>query len=165
MAGRRPIPTHIKILNGNPGCRPLNLDEPKLPDMDPAADTTVPPELGDDAVACAEWRRLMPMLRASRCVTEAERSLCIALCQQWSLYLTAQQSLATEGIIRLTGQGMPGAHPAYLVASRALSHCTKLWIELGLTPSARTKVRAVGPPAKTPAERERDDYFGKASGA
>src|SRR5579859_5538253 len=37
MAGRRPLPTAIKVLTGNPGHRPLNEDEPKpaieMPEM------------------------------------------------------------------------------------------------------------------------------------
>jgi hypothetical protein len=39
MRGRRPKPTRLKVLTGNPGKRPLNMDEPQpepaIPDCPP----------------------------------------------------------------------------------------------------------------------------------
>ena len=41
MRGRRPKPTRLKLLTGNPGKRPLNDDEPQpqaaIPECPPAA--------------------------------------------------------------------------------------------------------------------------------
>ena len=39
MRGRKPVPTHLKVLRGNPGKRRLNDKEPK-----PSGDLTDPPE-------------------------------------------------------------------------------------------------------------------------
>jgi phage terminase small subunit len=72
-SGRRPAPTSLKVLRGNPGKRPLNASEPAFAVASPAFDA-VPPELSADSRAADEWRRLAPMLRAVRMVSEAERS-------------------------------------------------------------------------------------------
>ena len=51
--GVRPKPTVLKVLNGNPGKRPLNENEPqfskKIPDC--------PKYIQDDGIAYAEWNR------------------------------------------------------------------------------------------------------------
>ena len=55
MRGRKPTPTDIKVLRGNPGHRPLNADEPQLPTVQADVFDTPPVELTGDAAASAEW--------------------------------------------------------------------------------------------------------------
>lgn len=166
MRGRKPVPTNLKILNGNPGKRKLHPeDEPEMAPLPAEADTVAPAEIADDPVATAEWQRLIPMLRTARCITEAERSLCIAVCQEWSSYLDAKKHIAEQGAVVAAQAGYPMPNPYGGIANRALSHCTKLWVELGLTPSARSRVKAVGPVVKSAADAERDGYFGTGRGA
>jgi hypothetical protein len=57
MRGRRPRPTCLKLLSGNPGKRPLNGSEPR---PDPIV-LECPPELGE--VARREWHRLAAEFR------------------------------------------------------------------------------------------------------
>src|SRR4026208_199894 len=52
MRGRRPKPTRLKVLTGNPGKRPLNANEPRPEIVTPDC----PIELGP--VARREWDRL-----------------------------------------------------------------------------------------------------------
>jgi hypothetical protein len=52
MRGRRPLPTAIKELTGNPGKRPLNLDEPHPPKIIPKC----PKHLDENARK--KWRRI-----------------------------------------------------------------------------------------------------------
>lgn len=140
MRGRKPVPTALKILRGNPGQRPLNLAEPKPP---AAFDgfAMAPAELSKDPVALQEWKRLAPLLHRIRQVTEAERTVLIALCEQWSVYRTAHAKVADLGMIVKSPSGYPMTNPYLSVANKALQHCAKLWAELGLTPSARSRVR------------------------
>jgi phage terminase small subunit len=51
MAGRRPEPTALKELAGNPGKRALNTNEPQ-----PGGIPKCPPHL--DKIAKAEWKRI-----------------------------------------------------------------------------------------------------------
>jgi P27 family predicted phage terminase small subunit len=129
----------LKVLQGNPGKRRLNDAEPKPPQL--AADFDQPPvEVLGDPIAEKEWRRVAPILRQTRMVTEVERGLLVALCQQWSRYLEAHSKVATAGMIIRAASGNPMANPYLTVADRALAHCTKLWVELGLTPSSRSRL-------------------------
>jgi len=141
-SGRRPQPTHIRLLRGNPGKRRVNPHEPTPPPVSAAFDTP-PPELAGDALAEAEWRRVAPMLRACKLATEAERTGLIALCQQWSRYLEAQDNIRTLGMLIKTPKGIPIANPYLAIADKALAHCHRLWVELGLTPAGRARITAL----------------------
>jgi P27 family predicted phage terminase small subunit len=59
--------------------------------------------------------------------------------------------------------GYPMPNPYLGIANKALNHCQKLWAELGLTASSRSRVRAVPAPSATDAQRQR--YFGAPRGA
>ena len=138
--GRRPKPTRLKEVTGNPGKRALNHDEPELPE--PRVEFDEPPlELEGDKVAAAEWRRLAPMLRKARVVTEGDRASLIAACTEWSRYLTANEGAKKAGPVVATPAGYPMQNPHIAIAGKALAMCVKLWGELGLTPSSRSRVK------------------------
>jgi len=152
--GRKPKPTAQRKLEGNPGKRALPIDEPVLPPAAPEADAP-PLELLGDLVAQAEWSRLAPMLRTAAVLTEADRGALIALCQQWSRYLEANRNVALAGMVVRAPSGYPMPNPYIAIANKALVNCTRLWAELGLTPSARTRVTkapSFEPPADAFAE-------------
>lgn len=141
MRGRKPLSTNMKILTGNPGKRPINQDEPVTPS--PTEDFDAPPvELEENETAQAEWTRLAPMLRHSRQVTESDKSALIALCLEWSRYLQATAKIRTSGMVVQAPSGYPIVNPYLSIATKALANCNKLWPELGLTPSSRSRVKA-----------------------
>src|SRR5438067_3785806 len=74
MRGRRPKPTRLKMLTGNPGKRPLNHDEPRPEANIPEC----PPELGP--LARQEWDRLVGELAALRLLTNLDRAALAAYC-------------------------------------------------------------------------------------
>jgi P27 family predicted phage terminase small subunit len=100
-----------------------------------------------DKRAADEWQRLAPMLRKVRIVTDADRSALLALCLEWSRYLTATEKVAAEGMMTKAPSGYPIPSPYLSIATRALHGCTRLWSELGLTPSSRTRVAPAQPGA------------------
>ena len=71
MRGRKPRPTVQRVLDGNPGKRPINDAEPQPPPLATGPiggalelpGEPVPDELDGHAAAVKEWRRLVPMLR------------------------------------------------------------------------------------------------------
>jgi P27 family predicted phage terminase small subunit len=145
-SGRRKLPTALKVLRGNPGKRRLE-QEPTIEPVDETFDIP-PPELDGNDRARAEWIRVAPLLRIAGLATQAERSTLLALCFEWSAYLTAQDALRES---RLT-KGKDGKYrlsPQVKVADQALSNCHWLWTELGLTPQGRAKA------AKAPTVRPR----------
>jgi P27 family predicted phage terminase small subunit len=137
MRGRKPKPTAQKVIAGNPGRRPLPSREPLHATADAAFDAP-PPELADNPDALAEWAHLAPQLRAARQVTDVDRSALLALCIEWSLYLEARTKAHPRVVAAPSGYAMP--NPWLSVKNRALAACLKLWPELGLTPSSRTRV-------------------------
>lgn len=68
IRGRRPKPTRMKLLTGNPGKRPMNESEPK-PD---AVIPDCPVQLGP--VAQAEWHRLAQELATLKLLTNLDRA-------------------------------------------------------------------------------------------
>jgi P27 family predicted phage terminase small subunit len=106
---------------------------------------TVPPELVGDTTATAEWLRTIPMLREREVITEGDRGSLIALCQQWSVYQQAVGQWRALGMIVKTPSGYPMVNPYLGVANKALNQCLKLWAELGLTPSSRSRVTTLPP--------------------
>jgi P27 family predicted phage terminase small subunit len=141
-SGRRPQPTTLKILRGNPSKTRLNANEPQPARAGEHFD--VPPtEISDDPVATAEWVRLAPMLRKCGLVSEAEKASLLVLCQQWSRYLEAHGKVKSLGMIVKKPSGIPTVNPYLAVSDRALTHCIRLWVELGLTPSGRARMSAL----------------------
>lgn len=109
-----------------------------------------PAALAATPVAADEWRRLAPLLRKARAITEADRTALVALCLEWARYLEATAKVQQSGLVIQTPSGYPMANPYLPIATKALAGCTKLWAELGLTPSSRTRVKVDGPPPDDP---------------
>lgn len=143
MRGRKPKPTTQRIREGNPGKRPLNLDEPQPAAFDAREES--PPELAGHALALAEWRRLLPELEHSRQITKVDRGALLAVCLEWERYLVATAEVQRIGMVVKTPSGYPMVNPFLSVASKALAATTKLWVELGCTPSSRSRVVTQAP--------------------
>lgn len=130
-----------KVLAGNPGKRAINTREPVAPT--PSEQFDVPPmELDGNAAGQAEWLRLAPLLRKSRHVTESDRGALIAMCIEWSRYIEATRKIQATGMVVQAPSGYPMPNPYLSIATKALAGCNKLWPELGLTPSSRSRVHA-----------------------
>ncbi len=143
MKGRKPKPTALKILEGNPGRRPLNPAEPA-----PAAGArppNCPRHLDPDARR--EWRRLARQLHGLGLITQVDRSALAAYCQAWSRWIAAEKIIAADGLTVTTDKGNLIQHPAVGIANKALDLMLKFGVEFGLTPSSRSRLQ-VAPPAE-----------------
>lgn len=142
MRGRKPKTSQQRRLEGNPGKRRLNDAEPEPPT--PVVTFDEPPlELAIHPVAADEWRRLAPMLRKAKQITDADRAALIALCVEWERYLDATDKVRVLGMIVKAPSGYPMTNPYLSIARSALAACSRLWPELGLTPSSRSRVKTV----------------------
>lgn len=140
MKGRKPTPTVRRLLEGNPGKRRINRNEPQPAAPEADAFDHPPCELDGHAVAIAEWTRLAPILRRARQITDADRSSLIAACLEWDRYLAALAKVQTLGLVVNAPSGYPMTNPYLSIATRALAGCNRLWPELGLTPSSRSRL-------------------------
>lgn len=82
--GRKPKPTALKILEGNPGKRPLNENEPIPPKGNIKCPTWLLPE------AKKEWKRLAPSLEAMGVLTMADLTAFEGYCQAYARWKEAE---------------------------------------------------------------------------
>ena len=141
MRGRKPQPTALRVLRGNPGRRALNAHEPQHE----ALLATCPPELVDP-VARTEWDRLAPTLIASGQVTTVDRGTLLGYCLKYAQWQALETEALKHPLIVRSPSGYPMANPAIGLANKVFSMMLKAAAELGITPSARSRV-TVQPPA------------------
>jgi P27 family predicted phage terminase small subunit len=134
MRGRRPKPTRIKVLTGNPGKRPLNVNEPrpepKVPDC--------PPELGP--VARREWDRLVAELAKLHLLTTLDRSALAAYCGAYALWAEATEAIQKYGTMVKSPSGYPQQSPYVAVANRQAEIMMRIASEFGFTPASRGRI-------------------------
>lgn len=143
MRGRKPTPTHIKAITGNPGKRALNADEP----IPVPAVPECPQELG--AVARGEWDRLAGELSKLRLLTALDRAALATYCGAYELWAEATAAIQTYGSMIKSPQGFPMQSPYIAVANRQAELMLRVASEFGFTPASRSRIA-------TSAQRERD---------
>ena len=79
--GPPPKPTHLKLIDGNPGKRPLNENEPKPA---PAAASASHPPYWLSARAKNFWRKYGPILKRIGLLTEADIPAFILLAEAFA---------------------------------------------------------------------------------
>ena len=85
ITGSKPKPTAIKILEGNPGKRLLNLNEPKPLQIAPEC----PDWLLDEAKK--EWNRLAPELERLGLLTIIDEMAFAGFCQSYAKWKIAEE--------------------------------------------------------------------------
>lgn len=140
MRGRKPKPTKMKQLAGNPGKRPLNENEvePPVPDRIPYA----PRHLNGEAKR--EWRRIVAILLELELYTEVDRAALAMYCQAWGRWVEAEKKLAKEDLILTSCKGTFYQNPRLHVANKAWEQMRKILPEFGLTPSSRARLSVGG---------------------
>jgi P27 family predicted phage terminase small subunit len=136
--GRKPKPTVLKRLAGNPGKRPLNGNEgeprPPVPEHTPY----VPRHLNKEGRR--EWRRIAGVLMDLGLYTVMDRAPLAMYCQAWGRWVEAEQKLAKKGPVLTSDQGNLYQNPWAHVSNRAWEQMRRILPEFGLTPSARSRL-------------------------
>lgn len=160
MAGRKPKPTKLKELAGNPGKRALNKLEPKYSSPD---ELRVPRgKLSDEGQRL--WRVLAPQLAQAGVLTAADLPALEMLCNHYAIARMALEVinapallqlgavdedgndvegvgvLVENGILSTTKDGTLKKHPAVSVFMENSRAFRMYLAEFGLTPSSRTKI-------------------------
>lgn len=133
MAGRKPKPTHLKLLQGNPGKRPINSAEPK-----PPAELPDPPDHLCDA-AKQEWARMGQQLLLLGLLTSIDRAAFAAYCVVYARWAEAEENLKKTGPVVRSPSGYPMLSPFYTVANQSLTQMRSYLVEFGMTPSSRSR--------------------------
>ena len=145
--GTKPKPTHLKLIEGNRGKRPLNRKEariaPALPDP--------PPHLSADALE--EWNRVAGWLHRIGLLSEVDRAALAAYAQAYGRWVQAERAIAkmaekdqlTGGLMIKTSNGNAVQNPLVGTANKAAADMMRYAAEFGMTPSARSRIAAQPP--------------------
>jgi len=134
MRGRRPKPTRMKVLTGNPGKRALNKNEPRPAAIVPEC----PPELGP--LARAEWDRLAGELGTLQLLTTFDRAALAAYCGAYALWAEATEAIQKYGTMVKSPSGYPIQSPYVSIANRQAEIMMRIASEFGFTPASRSRI-------------------------
>ena len=141
--GRKPTPTAIKELEGNPGKRPLNDAEPKPERKAPPCPKWLEPE------AKKEWRRLSKQLEQIGVLTEVDQAAFASYCQAYARWKEAEEFMTQHGTIVKTKSGYWQQVPQVSIAQQNLKIMQSFATEFGLTPACRARIVASGGAAES----------------
>jgi len=134
--GRKPKPTALKLLEGNPGKRPINVNEPIPPKGDIKCPSWLLPE------AKKEWKRLAPALEAMGVLTMADEKAFCGYCQAYARWKEAEEFITQDGSIFKTPSGYVQQVPQVSIAQQNLKIMQSFCSEFGLTPATRARIMA-----------------------
>ena len=155
-SGRKPKPTALRLLNGMAGrSRPLNKDEPKVDPGAPEPPEHLSPE------AREEWEYMCQRLVDAGIMTLIDRAVLAAYCQSYGRWQVAERLIRDiaerggqwNGLLMKSAKGNPMINPLVGVANVAMRETVRYAVELGMTPSARSRIKA------TDAVAESDNPF------
>lgn len=135
--GRKPKPTALKVLEGNPGKRELNKNEPKISQANPPA---CPEWLEEEAKN--EWNRLAKILFEMGILTDLDIAAFASYCQAYARWREAEEFLTQHGSIVKTKTGYWQQVPQVSIAHSNQKIMMQAAAEFGLTPSARSRMIA-----------------------
>lgn len=155
MKGRKPKPTALKVLEGNPGKRPLPKNEPKPAPLAPKC----PAWLHKDAKK--EWKRVAPQLERLGMLTSLDMAALAGYCQAYARYKEAEEFLnkhgttypvwerEQDGKIKYDDSGEPILRqvqpwPQAILANKMLQQIRAFCTEFGFSPSARNRLSVQG---------------------
>lgn len=98
-----------------------------------------PPHLS--AVAQKEWRRLATPLHEAGLLTLADRAALAAYCTAYARWVEAEEKLSETPPLLKTPSGYVQQSPWLSVANKQMELMARFMAELGLSPSARARLR------------------------
>jgi P27 family predicted phage terminase small subunit len=142
MAGRRPKPTHLRLVTGNAGKRPINKAEPMPGRAIPSPPEHLSPE------ARVAWGRFSAMLDRIGVLTEADAAALEQVSETYAEIVALRADIAANGrfqtVITKSGDEMERMRPAYSALMDADRRLKAWLVEFGVTPAARSKVKVNG---------------------
>ena len=142
---RKPKPTNIKKLEGNPGRRKLNTNEPQ-----PGDAGIIPPDKISPG-ALKFWKRLAPELHGCGLLTALDHDTLLAYCESAAAFIEATEMIKQDGALYET-KNYKTVSPWVNIQNKALANMAKFGSLLGMSPSARSSVTAQVQQEKKPGD-------------
>jgi P27 family predicted phage terminase small subunit len=137
MRGRKPKPTWLKLVAGNPGKRPLNVDEPQ-----PSSDLKDPPDWFTNSQR-AEWDAVIASAPPGL-LKQIDASIVTVYAVAADLHREASQKVLKYGTtIKTPITGSPMQSPYVSIMNKQAQIMMRAAIELGFSPSSRSRIRVV----------------------
>jgi len=147
MPGRKMKPTALKLIQGNPGKRPLPENEPKPTVKAPRAPSIL------STSAKKHWKKIVKQLADLGIMTDIDSDALALYCEAFTRYRYAMYQISKEGPIIETQNGHMIQHPAMMILNKSFEQMRSLLIEFGMTPSSRTKIQVTKAEADDPLSR------------
>lgn len=145
MRGRKPKPTHLRLLQGNPGHRSLNPREPR-----PQGDLTDAPGWFTESQRNG-WNYAIAHAPAGL-LKRLDRSVLTAWVVAEDLHRQAAEQLARFGMLMRAQSGELYPSPYLSIVNKQASIMLKGASELGFTPAARPRIQLA------PEDQGADDF-------
>lgn len=143
-AGRKPKPTVIKQLEGNPGKRNIDSQVKLEESIETYTDGEIPtpPEwIKKNKIAYEEWQRVAPILAKTKILKQADIVALEAYCKCWSRYREAEEQMdAVNSTFFKTPSGYVQQLPQVAISQKYLKLAKEFMVEFGLTPSSRGRM-------------------------
>jgi len=133
--GRKPKPTAVKQLTGNPGKRPLSRREPK-----PKTAVKKPYGLGQGLQA-RFWDEHAPELERLQILTGVDAAAFRLMAEHYALAVRAAVELRGEDSLTVEGRDGPKKNPLVQVLRDQSAAFKSYATEFGMTPSARARLQ------------------------
>lgn len=138
MRGAKPKPTHLKLLAGNPGKRPLNRNE-----LRPQGDLHDAPEWLTDEQK-AGWTYAIANAPAGL-MKRLDRAALTAFVVAEDMHRQASVAVGKFGLVTKSQTlGVPMQNPYLPIVNRQAQIMLKAAAELGFSPSSRSRVQVGG---------------------
>ena len=142
MAGRKPLPTHLKLVKGTARPHRMNKAEPK-----PVVAVPTPPDHLDEE-AQAKFTVMAEMLARHGVMTELDTGALARYVVIWRRWIEAEQEVKRRGHVVKTSNDNIIQNPFLAVANKCLAQMHQIESEFGLTPSSRSRIRMAEPAEK-----------------
>lgn len=148
--GRKPTPTALKLVTGNPGKRAVNKKEPK-----PRGNLYDPPEWLTETQRKG-WEYAIESAPFGL-LKRVDRSTLVAWVVAEDLHRQAAEKLNGGAMLIKTPNGMPVQSPYLSIINKQASLMIKAASEMGFTPASRSRVEVDGGEQE---EDPADRFFG-----
>lgn len=135
--GRKPKPSALKLIDGNPGNRPISEHEPKPAKLYHPE----PPDSFTD-LEKAKWREITDKLARCRVLTELDLDALEIYCREWVNLQEAISDINQRGKLLQMPTGGVMWNPSWAQYKHSQSVCRSIMAEFGMTPSTRTGIVA-----------------------
>jgi P27 family predicted phage terminase small subunit len=138
VRGRKPVPTHLKELMGNPGKRPINQNEPR-----PAGELYAAPEWMSESQR-EGWGYVITH-SPKGLLRQLDRSILSVWIVAEDLHREAAEKIAQYGLLtKSPNAGLPLQSPYLAILNKQAQIMLKAAAELGFSPSSRSRVQVEG---------------------